>query len=75
MKPRSLLRKCRQVLLVFLGISSFTISGISRSQEIIPLTVIDAYAPTALWVRVFMNYYMPEVDRRLETTGNYEIDW
>jgi TRAP-type C4-dicarboxylate transport system substrate-binding protein len=75
MKPRSLLRKFRQVLLVFLGISSFTISGISRSQEIIPLTVIDAYAPTALWVRVFMNYYMPEVDRRLETTGNYEIDW
>jgi len=22
-----------------------------------------------------MNYYMPEVDRRLAETGNYEIDW
>ena len=37
--------------------------------------MIDAYAPTALWVRVFMNYYMPEVDRRLAEAGNYEIDW
>ena len=41
----------------------------------IRITVIDAYAPTALWVRVFMNYYMPEVDRRLAEAGNYEIDW
>ena len=47
----------------------------ARTQEIVPLTVIDAYAPTALWVRVFLDYYMPEVDRRLAETGNYEIDW
>ncbi len=49
--------------------------GTVRSQEIISLTVIDAYAPTALWVRVFLDHYIPEVDRRLAETGNFEIDW
>ena len=49
--------------------------GPARTQEIIGLTVIDAYATTALWVRVLMSYYMPEVDRRLAESGNYEIDW
>jgi C4-dicarboxylate-binding protein DctP len=46
-----------------------------RAQDVVPLTVIDAYAPTALWVRVFIDYFIPEVDRRLAETGNYEIDW
>ena len=49
--------------------------GPIRGQEVIPLTAIDAYAPAALWVRIFLDYYIPEVDRRLAGTGNYEIDW
>jgi C4-dicarboxylate-binding protein DctP len=43
--------------------------------ELIQLTAIDSYAPTALWVRVFIDYFMPEVDRRLAETGNYRIKW
>lgn len=39
------------------------------------MTAIDAYAPAALWVRVFLDFYIPEVDRRLAETGNYRIDW
>tara|TARA_E500000331_G_scaffold230976_1_gene221131 strand:- start:8522 stop:9622 length:1101 start_codon:yes stop_codon:yes gene_type:complete len=66
--------KLRKIFFIFI-ISLFSISGNAKATEIIPLTVIDAYAPTALWVRVFMNYYLPEVDRRLAETGNYEIDW
>ncbi|MEE2683828.1 MAG: C4-dicarboxylate TRAP transporter substrate-binding protein [Pseudomonadota bacterium] len=66
--------RLRSLLYLFL-ISIFSLSTNVRSAEVIPLTVIDAYAPTALWVRVFMNYYLPEVDRRLAETGNYEIDW
>jgi C4-dicarboxylate-binding protein DctP len=28
-----------------------------------------------LWTRVFIDYFIPEVDRRLAETGNYEIRW
>ena len=69
------MRSARMLLLA--GILSALVTGGKplRAQETVPLTVIDAYAPTALWVRVFLDYYMPEVDRRLAETGNYEIDW
>ena len=68
-------RKLRRTFLIALCAVPLTMGGVSRAQQVVPLTVIDAYAPTALWVRVFMNYYMPEVDRRLAETGNYQIDW
>jgi len=75
MNSSELFRRHRRTLLIFLCAVSLGLGGVSRSQEVVPLTVIDAYAPTALWVRVFMNYYMPEVDRRLAEKGNYQIDW
>jgi len=43
--------------------------------EEIPLTAIDSYAPTALWTLVFIEYFIPEVDRRLAESGNYKIKW
>ena len=67
--------KLQRAFLACVCAAPLTIGGVSRAQEVIPMTVIDAYAPTALWVRVFMNYFMPEVDRRLAETDNYEIDW
>lgn len=78
MKMQCLLRLFRHIrgsIFVCICAVPLLVNGNVRAQEIVPLTVIDAYAPTALWVRVFMNYYMPEVDRRLAETGNYEIDW
>ena len=50
-------------------------AGPAQAVEVIRLTVIDAYAPAALWVRVLLDYFIPEVDRRLAATGNYEISW
>ena len=47
----------------------------SSEPEIIPLTVIDSYAPTALWTLVLIEYFIPEVNRRLAETGNYQIKW
>ena len=75
MKALPSIRDARMLLLA--GICAASVGGGKplRAQEVVPLTVIDAYAPTALWVRVFLDYYMPEVDRRLAETGNYEIDW
>jgi len=45
------------------------------TAEVIPLIAVDSYAPTALWTLVFIEYFIPEVDRRLAETGNYRIKW
>ena len=47
----------------------------AEEPQVIPLTAIDSYAPTALWTHVFIEYFIPEVDRRLAETGNYRIKW
>jgi C4-dicarboxylate-binding protein DctP len=47
----------------------------AEAPEEIPLIAIDSYAPTALWTLVFIEYFIPEVDRRLAETGNYKIKW
>lgn len=46
-----------------------------RKPEVIPLIAVDSYATTALWTLVFVEYFIPEVDRRLAETGNYKIRW
>ena len=45
------------------------------AQKTINLTAIDGYPPKSLWVKEFINFFMPEIDRRLAKTGNYEIKW
>jgi len=50
-------------------------SAQSREPEVIPLIAVDSYATTALWTLVFVEYFIPEVDRRLAETGNYRIRW
>ena len=47
----------------------------SPTPETIPLIAVDSYAPTALWTRVFIEYFIPEVDRRLARHGRYQIRW
>jgi TRAP-type C4-dicarboxylate transport system substrate-binding protein len=46
-----------------------------NEPEIIPLIAVDSYATTALWTLVFVEYFIPEVDRRLAEAGNYQIRW
>jgi len=46
-----------------------------HSKEIIRLIAVDSYSSSALWVKVFIEYFIPEVDRRLAEKGNYVIDW
>jgi len=56
--------------------SGFTAaSSLADAPEEIPLIAVDSYAPTALWTLVFIEYFIPEVDRRLAETGNYRIKW
>lgn len=43
--------------------------------ETIRMIAVDSYSSSALWVKVFIEYFIPEVDRRLAVEDNYEIDW
>lgn len=45
------------------------------SAEKITAVVIDGYPDRAMWVQEFTNFFIPEVDKRLAETGNYEMDW
>jgi TRAP-type C4-dicarboxylate transport system substrate-binding protein len=47
----------------------------ARATETINLTAIDGYPTKALWVKEFIDFYIPEIDRRLAKTGNYAIKW
>ncbi len=48
----------------------------ASAQQNIKLTIIDGYPPKALWVKVLINYFIPEVNKRLKADGNkYHIDW
>jgi TRAP-type C4-dicarboxylate transport system substrate-binding protein len=50
-------------------------SARDSTPEVIPLIAVDSYATTALWTLVFVEYFIPEVDRRLAVAGNYQIRW
>ena len=47
----------------------------AAAQKTIDVTAIDGYPPKASWVREFINFYIPAVDRELAKTGNYSIRW
>lgn len=49
--------------------------SVAQASETIRLIAVDSYSQSALWVRVFIDYFIPEVDRRLAESGNYEIEW
>jgi len=46
-----------------------------HSQTTLNLTAIDGYPPRALWIREFVSYYIPEVDKRLARDNKYRIRW
>ncbi|MEO0486844.1 MAG: C4-dicarboxylate TRAP transporter substrate-binding protein [Pseudomonadota bacterium] len=47
----------------------------ASATETIRAVVIDGYPARALWVKEFTNFFIPEVDKRLAMTGNYQMDW
>lgn len=51
------------------------LSAPAVSQTTINLTAIDGYPPRALWIREFVNFYIPEVDKRLAGANRYKIRW
>lgn len=41
----------------------------------IGMTVATGHPPVVTWVNMLDNFFLPEVDRRLEEAGNYRIEW
>ena len=58
------------------GIALTTVASLPlAAQETISAVVIDGYPDRALWVKEFSNFFIPEVDKRLAETGNYQMSW
>ncbi len=49
--------------------------GVAAAPKILSLTAVDGYPPRALQVRTFINYFIPETDKRLAKSGNFKIRW
>lgn len=61
--------------LVLGGATLMMLAGSAYAAETVRLTTVSGYAKTAAWVQKFEEVYVPEVNKRLAETGNYEIDW
>ncbi|MEX0407333.1 C4-dicarboxylate TRAP transporter substrate-binding protein [Aquibium sp. LZ166] len=49
--------------------------GTALAAETINLTAVSGYAPTASWVKIFEEYFIPQVDKALAEKGDYVINW
>jgi len=58
-----------------LALSMAVFAAPAMAAETIKAVVIDGYPARALWVKEFTDFFIPEVDKRLAETGNYEMDW
>ncbi len=54
---------------------AFIAGAAAAAPETIAITAVDGYPPKALQVRTFISYFIPEVDKRLATSGKYKIRW
>ena len=62
-----------RVLASVLLLTSMATPGLAT--DTIRLTTVSGYPATADWVSQFEATFVPEVNARLATTGNYTIDW
>jgi len=74
MKTKSFMKKFGAVGVGAL-MASVAFAAPSSAAEKIKIAAIDGYSPKSLWVAEFINYYIPEIDKKLAETGNYEIEW
>ncbi len=65
--------KVLRVPIVALALAAVPIGA--GAQQVIKLTAVDGYPPRALWTKIFIEYYIPEVDKRLAASGKYKIEW
>jgi len=67
--------RCARPLLLAIA-ASFALSAAPlHAQTTINLTAIDGYPPKSLWIKEFIEFYIPEVDKRLAKDNKYKIRW
>ncbi len=47
----------------------------AAAQTTINLTAVDGYPPKSLWIKEFVDFYIPEVDKRLAKDNKFKIRW
>ena len=47
----------------------------AQAEQVIKLTAIDGYPTKASWVREFIKFYIPEINKALAKSGKYKIKW
>lgn len=69
-------RLSRALTLLGVGVTSIALlQAPAAATETIKITAIDGYSPKSMWVREFIKFYIPEIDKGLAKTGNYKIEW
>ena len=68
-------RRTRSVAAAVAFCAAIGVSAGASAQKVIDLTAIDGYSPKSMWVRQFINFYIPAIDKELAKTGNYRINW
>jgi TRAP-type C4-dicarboxylate transport system substrate-binding protein len=58
-----------------LGAAFAAVPFVASAQQTINLTAMDGYPPRASWVKQFIEFYIPEVNKRLAVSGKYKINW
>lgn len=58
-----------------LALSIAVFAAPAMATETIKAVVIDGYPARALWVKEFTEFFIPEVDKRLAESGNYQMEW
>lgn len=67
--------KSRNLLVAtVIGMSAFSVQD-AFAQEKINVTVLSGYTDRTAWVKTLKEFWMPEVNKRLAETGNYELDY
>lgn len=70
------MRKSSALLSAAAALLGATLAGMpARAEQVIKLTAIDGYPTKASWVREFINFYIPAVDKALAKDGKYKIKW
>lgn len=59
-----------------LAVLGFAVAAVpAAAQTTINITAVDGYPPKSLWIKEFVDFYIPEVDKRLAKGNKYKIRW
>ncbi len=67
--------KKNKVLKTLLAATAALVAQAAVAKETINVTVLSGYPDRTSWVRVFKEFWMPEVNKRLAEKGNYELNY